>query len=286
MIKVKKVAVTGAGGKVGKQVVKELLSKDYEVLSITHSPKGCPGKEVSLDIKDYNRLVDVLKGQEAVIHLAAIPNPIKGKDTLVMETNLVGSYNIMKAAAENNIKRIALASTDCTLGFTFSKNRPNPEYLPVDEKHPLRPDDSYGLSKVLMERAAEAIVQRYPGMSIASLRITYVANPEEYNFKYFASNPQGFDPSGHNLWSYIDNRDAARAFRKAIEINLGGHEVFFIAADNTRCIIPTKELIERYFPEAKLKKQIEEFESLENNSKAKKLLDFEPEFKWNEESGI
>ena len=280
----KKVAVTGAGGKVGKQVVQELLDKNYDVLSITHSPKNCPGEEISLDIKDYSKVNEALQDCEAVIHLAALPSPINRDDSLVLETNVIGSYNIMRAAGENYIKRVALASSDCTLGFTFSKNKPTPEYLPVDEKHPLRPDDSYGLSKILMERAADAMIQRYPGMSIASLRITHVTNSKNYNvdskFHQWAKNPE-LGP--RNLWSYIDNRDSARAFRKSIETDLGGHEVFFIAADNTRCHMSTKKLVRKYYPDVKLKKDITGNMSLEDNSKAEKLLGFKPKYDWTEE---
>ncbi|MFW6309092.1 MAG: NAD-dependent epimerase/dehydratase family protein [bacterium] len=278
-----KVAVTGAGGKVGRQVIKELKKKGYKVLSITHSPKDIEGEQISLDIRKYTEVYQALKGCDAVIHLAGIPSPLKDNNSLVIDTNVTGTYNVLLAAGELNIKNVAVASSDCTLGFTFSKNRPVPEYLPVDEKHPLKPDDCYGLSKVLMEREADAMVQRFPGMSIASLRITYIANPEEYqgktSFKGWTKNPE---QGPWNLWSYIDNRDAARAFRKAIETNLGGHEIFFIAADNTRCQLPTKNLIKKYYPEVPVKKKIKNYESLENNSKAERLLDFIPEYKWND----
>ena len=281
MIFVKKIAVTGAGGKVGRQVVKELMDNDYEVLSITHSPKDCPGTEVSLDIKNYDKVYEALDGCEAVIHLAAIPSPVKNKDSLVLKTNTVGTYNVLLASGRLGIKRIAVASTDCTMGFTFSKNKPVPVYLPVDEEHPLNPDDSYGLSKILMERIAEAMVQRFPDISIASLRITHVTTPEHYSSgSRFFKWTQDPESGPWNLWSYIDNRDAARAFRKAIETNLGGHEIFFIAAENTRCVIPTRELIDKYFPEAELKKEFKGNESLEDNSKAKRILNFTPRYRW------
>lgn len=279
-----KIAVTGAGGKVGKQVVRELMNKGYEVLAISHRPKDCPAKEIVLDINDYEEIEKALIGYDAVIHLAAIPSPRTKSDSFILTTNTVGAFNVMRAAGENGIKRIALASTDCTLGFTYSVNRPQPDYLPVDEKHPLKSNDSYGLSKLLMERAAQAMVERHPGMSIASLRITHITNPEEYKsknsiFLKWAKNPE---KGPWNLWSYIDNRDAARAFRKAVEIDLDGHEVFFIAADNTRCEMTTQELVEKYYPEVEIKKDLKAHESLENNSKAKESLSFFPKYKWND----
>lgn len=281
---INKVAVTGAGGKVGRQVVQELLDNGYQVLSITHSPKGIAGEEVSLEITNYREVYKAFKGCDAVIHLAAIPSPLINSGDIVLNTNVIGTYNVLRAAGENGIFRVAVASTDCTLGFTYSKNRPQPEYLPVDENHPLKPDDSYGLSKVLMERAADAMVQRYPGMSIASLRITYVSEKKEYKsdskFQEWSMDPE---KGPWNLWSYIDNRDSARAFRKAIETDLGGHEVFFIAASNTRSLTPSRELIQKYFPEAELKEEIKGHMSLENNKKAEKMLNFKPKYNWIQE---
>jgi len=278
----KKIAVTGAAGKVGKQVVKELLKNNYEVLSITHSPRNIPGDEISLDVAEYKEVYNALAGCEGIIHLAAIPGPRKQKDALVLKTNTIGTYNILKAAGERDINRVAVASTDCTLGFTFSKNKPVPEYLPVDEKHPLKPDDSYGLSKVFAEKAAEAMVQRYPGMSVASLRITYVANPEDYKSDFFLRSLKNPEIDPWNLWSYIDNRDAARAFRISIEKDLAGHEIFFIAASNTRSYLPSQELIKRFYPAVKLKQEIKGHQSLEDSSKAEKILGFKAKYRWND----
>lgn len=277
-----KIAVTGAHGKVGQAVINDLLNNDYEVRAITHSHwNECPVDQVSADITNYEQVYDALDGCQAVIHLAAIPSPRKNADTLVIHTNVIGNYNIMLAAGNQGIKHIAAASSDCAFGFTYSLNRPKPVYLPVDEQHPTRPDDCYGLSKVLSERTADAMVQRFPGISIASLRITHVINPEEYSpdsyFSQWHDNPEA---GPWNLWSYIDARDAARAFRLAIETNLNGHEIFCIAAPNTRCSIPSAVLIEKYFPTARLKKTFTDHESLEDSSKAEQILGFKAIHRW------
>lgn len=267
----------------GQAVIQELLNNGYEVRAITHSHwNECPVEQVSVDITNYEQIYSALDGCHAAIHLAAIPSPRKNADTLVMHTNVIGSYNVMLAAGTLGMNHIAIASSDCTFGFTYSLHRPTPVYLPVNEQHPTRPDDCYGLSKVLIERTADAMVQRFPGISIASLRITHVINPEEYlpdsHFSQWHDNPEA---GPWNLWSYIDARDAARAFRLAIETELGGHEVFCIAAANTRCSIPSAELIERYFPNAQLKKPFVDHESLEDSSKAERVLGFKAIYNWN-----
>lgn len=283
-----RVAVTGASGKVGKFVVQDLLNNNYEVLALNHRNwPECPAEQISLDILDYDKVFESLKGCQAVIHLAAIPAPMKDDNSRVFQTNLVGTYNIVLAAGMLGIRHVAAASSDCALGFTWNYNRPDPVYLPVDEEHPARPDNGYGISKLLSEKTCDAMAQRFPWMSIASLRITYVAAPEEYNEgSYFSNWIKNPESGPWNLWSYIDARDSAAAFRLAVESDLNGHEVFYIAASNTRSLIPSSELINRYFPDAELKQQFNGHESLENSSKAERLLGFKPKYRWDRPEGI
>lgn len=277
-----RIAVTGAAGRVGRYVVQELLDYNYDVLSITHRErKDWISEQITLEVENYEQIYQALEGCDGVIHLAAIPSPNKHKDAQVLQTNVIGTYNVLLAAGNRGIKRIAIASSDCALGFTYSFNRPEPIYLPVDEQHPPRPDNSYGLSKIMMEKAADGLAQRFEGMSIASLRITYVASPEEYqtgtSFDEWTKSPK---KGPWNLWSYIDARDVARAFRLSIETNLEGHEVFYISAKNTRCRIPTSQLIDEFYPNARKNIAFIGNESLESSLKAEKLLKFTPEYSW------
>lgn len=277
-----RVAVTGAAGKVGRYVVQDLLDHNYDVLSITHRErKDWISEQITLEVENYEQIYQALEGCDGVIHLAAIPSPKKDNDAQVLQTNVIGTYNVLLAAGNRGIKRIAIASSDCALGFTYSFNRPEPIYLPVDEEHPPRPDNSYGLSKIMMEKAADGLAQRFEGMSIASLRITYVASPEEYqsgtSFDEWTKSPK---KGPWNLWSYIDARDVARAFRLSIETNLEGHQVFCISAKNSRCRIPTSQLIDKFYPNARKNSAFTGNESLESSLKAEKLLKFTPEYSW------
>jgi nucleoside-diphosphate-sugar epimerase len=283
-----KIAVTGAKGRVGQSVIKELLSQGYEVKAITHTNwEQCIVEQVSLNVLDYNAVYEALKGCNAVIHLAAIPSPGKDLDQTVFQINTIGTYNIVLASGLLGIKRIAIASSDCALGFTFAHNRPPVEYLPVDEDHPARPDNGYGLSKIISERICTSMVQRFKGMVIGTLRISHVLEKEwvqKYDyFKRWVKDPES---GPWNLWSYIDARDCAVAFRLAIEADFEGHQVFCIAAPNTRMAILSMDLIKKYFPEAVLNKDFNAYESLENSTKAEKILGFKAKFLWNEDYGI
>lgn len=274
-----RIAVTGARGLVGRFVLADLQARGYEVRALTHAWwSECPvPDQVEGDIRDFDWVKRSLDGCSAVIHLAGIPSPRVGNDSDIIQTNVGGTYHIFLAAGELGIPRVACASSDCTFGFTFSRYRPQPEYLPVDELHPTRPDDSYGLSKLLAERAADAVVQRFPGMYAASLRISHVVGPEDYEpdaeFASWRGNPL-LGP--WNLWSYIDGRDAARAFRLAVESSRTGHDVFCIASRQTRSAIPSRELARQYFPHAELR-DLAGHESLEDSRRAARLLGFTAE---------
>ncbi len=277
----KKIAVTGAQGRLGRFVLDDLQARAYEVRALTKEWwEECPvDDQAAGDILDYDWLREVLAGCDGVIHLAAIPSPKRGSDSAVIEINVVGTYNVLLAAGENGINRVASASSDCTFGFTFSRYPPQPVYLPVDEEHPTHPDDSYGLSKVLGERAADAVTQRFPGMYAASMRISHVVGPDDYEpdseFCKWRSNPER-GPA--NLWSYVDGRDASQAFRLAIEADRSGHEIFCIASKKTRSSIPTQELIGMFYPQVALKREFPGYESLENSEKATRILGYAPKY--------
>lgn len=66
----------------------------------------------------------------------------------------MGTYNVVEAATKLGIKKIIVASSETTYGICFSDGKTNPDYLPLDEDYDVNPMDSYGLSKVVMNRLA------------------------------------------------------------------------------------------------------------------------------------
>lgn len=279
-----KIAVTGAEGRVGRHVVQELLNHNYEVVAITLDTWAeSPVENRVADITQYEQLMNAFAGCDAIIHLAGIPNPMQGEETQVFQTNTTGVFNAALAAGNLNIPKLVVASSDCALGITFSHQLTSPAYLPLDEGHPTAPDNCYGLSKLVGEQIAEGMAKRF-GMSIVSLRISAVQDAEIYKADWFIHdlhNPERGVTD--NLWAYIDVRDCARAFRLAVEADIPGHEIITIASHETRAIVPSEELIARYFPHTPLRKPIQGFQSFQDCSKAKKLLNFEAKYSWREE---
>lgn len=274
-----KVVVTGGSGLLGPAVIQEFLDHGYEVVNadVKH-PKEALCKTVITDLTDLGQVHGVLAGADAVVHIAAIPVAYSHPNEVTFENNVMSTYNILEAAGNLGIKKAVISSSESSYGICFSKQGLEPLYVPMDEEHPQRPEDSYGLSKVVNEKTADMIHQR-TGMQVVSFRLGNVIAPEMYaNFPGFIHDPEQRKPI---LWSYIDTRDAATAYRLAVETDGLGSVALNIGADDTSMAIESKTLMETCFPNVTtFKSDISGYEALLKNDKAKRLLNWQPEHKW------
>lgn len=275
----KNVVITGGSGLLGPAVIKEFLEHDYHVVNadIKH-PKEALCKTVITDLTNLGEVYGVLAGADAVVHLAAIPVAYSHPNEVTFQNNVMSTYNILEAAGNLGIKKAVISSSESSYGICFSKQGLTPQYVPIDEDHPQMPEESYGLSKIVNEKTADMIYQR-KGMQVVSMRLGNVISPEMYkNFPNFIHDPEQRKTI---LWSYIDTRDAATAFRLAVETDGLGSVALNIAADDTSMNIESKQLMETCFPTVKdFRKDLSGFETLLNNEKAKKLLNWKPIHKW------
>ena len=273
-----RIVVTGAGGKVGRFVLAALAGK-HEVYAVDQVPPG--RSDVRFLRADVTRLDEcqwALEGAEVVIHLAAVPNPLTDPPARVMHVNVMGTYNILEAAARAGVRRVVTASTDSALGFVFRRRDFLPEYLPIDESHPLQPQDPYGLSKTLDEEICRAYTRGY-GLETVCVRICRVIFPEEVelNRRLLA------DPTllAKGLWVYIDARDAAQAFRLAAEAPALTHEAVFAVAPDSYARDSTAALLGQHYPALSgWSERMPAHAALITGAKAAQLLGFVPRYTW------
>jgi nucleoside-diphosphate-sugar epimerase len=241
-----RVVVTGASGRLGRVVVRDLVASGHDVLSLDRVRPADPlGPGWVADLTDAGDVYQALVGAEGVVHLAAYESPGLVPDTTTFGNNAAAAYNVLKAAADLNVQRVVLASSIAAYGYLYAPRRLVPEYLPLDEEHPCVAVDSYGLSKIVAERIADAfgsdevrciVSLRFPGVNFDP---TFATFPARW------TSPRG--PRG--LWTYIDARDAARACRLALERRVAGHAIFNAAAPTSTMPEPTEDLIRRTFPD-------------------------------------
>ena len=249
-----RVLVTGTGGKVGSQVAREFLAHGYTVRGFDKAPPQGEDLKRNIDTVygDMTSRLDLLRAAEncdAIAHLAAIPNPGHG-DEDIFAVNVTGTEQLLSAAEAHGIKRVALASTCCAFGIFFARHQIDPQYLPMDEKHPNLPQDLYGLSKLLNEETAAAYTRRC-GMTTVSLRLTSVMNLEDNGrwMRWMRKSLHSDAERKNDIWSYVDTRDAARAFRLALEnAPEGTNTTAIIAARDSFTALDIRDLVRRHFP--------------------------------------
>ena len=148
-----KILVIGGAGYIGSHVVKALSEDGFAVVVYDNLSTGqkinlCAKAEfVQGDILDEEKLNSVMsQGFSAVVHLAAKKAVGESMEhpEIYSRNNINGSVNIFNAMLKNGIKNIVFSSTSAVYG--------TPQYLPLDEKHPVNPLSFYGFTKAEIER--------------------------------------------------------------------------------------------------------------------------------------
>ena len=229
-----KILVTGSRGKVGAAAVSVLADAGHQVTACDLGPpvfeRGLPGAPayVRADLTDAGDAFAVVRGHDAVVHAAAIPDPQHHPPHQVFANNLLATFNTLEAAVRFGVPRFVHVSSETVPGFFFPERDWLPEYAPIDEDHPIRPQDPYALSKHFGEQLMDAAIRR-SDIRCISIRPSWVQHEGNYERNL---GPQVRDASSLSagLWSYVDVQDLADAIVRAVESDLPGHEVFYIAS--------------------------------------------------------
>lgn len=281
MIEGMRILVTGASGKAGKWVVGDLVDAGHEVLATDIAPAraDCPAPFTRADLTDYGQAVAILDGMDAVAHLANIPAPGLFTPAHTLNTNNAMNSNIFLAAADRKVQRVVWASSETTLGLDFDVP---PRYAPIDEDHYPLPTSTYSLSKVVAETMAEQ-VSSWSGIPFVALRLSNVMDPSDYEL--FPTYWPDAWARKWNLWGYIDGRDAAAAFRHALEGSTTGAVSAIIANDETVMDRPSLDLLHEVFPGVEVTRDVDTYQTLLANDRAKELFGWAPTHSWRQELG-
>jgi nucleoside-diphosphate-sugar epimerase len=195
--------------------------------------------------------------------------------------NTCGTYYLMEAARSQGVSRVITASTNCVYGHCFQiSDRPFPlEFLPIDETHPCRPEDNYGISKKLNEEML-AIYSYTWGVRTAALRLNWVWGPKEIRW-WIEMQERDSTQFAPYFWAYVDARDTARAFRLALEApELPEHGAYNVSAADTMADEDSLELVDRFYPGVRLKSKLSGRASFFDWSQAKLAFGYEPQYSW------
>lgn len=304
-----KVAVTGASGAIGAYVLEVLRENGHELVAVGRArPRRDDVRFSPAGLEDEGLLARRFAGADAVVHLAAITSPFRAPTLEVLRTNVDGTFRVLEAAVRAGVEKVVFASSGAATGFSFPVRDRVPEYLPLDEKHPCDPDDSYGLSKLLGEQAC-ARWSRAHGLRTVALRINSTWYVDRVGaervvgagswtkdltiddlwsrYRLQLENPDrersagsGPPPPCDLLWAFTDGRDAAEAFRLAVENETIQHDVFHINGFDTCSFTETQTLVARHLPGVPLRTPLSGHATLWSYGRARRLLGYEPKHSW------
>lgn len=286
--------VTGGAGFIGSQVVDRLIQENEVICldnfdsyydpaikekNIRHNLTNKNFRLVKGDMKDVKLLKDLLRDVDYVIHEAAqagvrpsVKNPRK-----TFEVNVNGTFNLLEAALESDVRGIVNASSSSVYGKV--------EYLPYDENHPTKPISPYGVSKLTVEHHCRVFQELY-GLDTVSLRYFTVYGPRMrpdlaihiFTGKALRGEPIEIFGDGTKTrdFTYID--DAVDATLLALE---KGEGVYNIGGGNR---ISVEELAKKIVDMTESKSKIVHSQSIEgdvehtlaDNTKARKELGWVP----------
>ena len=294
-----KVLVTGGSGRLGRFVVDALLPRcAVSVLDIAPPRQDVRFHEV--DILDSRAVAAAVAGHDAIIHLAGFDDGMADREEQYISTNVTGNWNVLQAAEHAGVHHVVVASSVAAYGFRPSRI-PDIDHLPVDEDHPLRSDDAYGLSKHLIEVTCRNIAARSP-LSIVCLRPTLIVRPdsEAAILAQLALPDPDTDPPPELSASggvrpcgalsatrgYVRSRDVAECFCRALDYEGANYDVFNVSASDTIGRVQTLPRLEAILGRRLQVRKPEVYErdpcaSVLDTNRARERLGWEPRGDWN-----
>ena len=230
----KKVMITGAEGFVGHYLINE-LSNDYNVIACFFQDKVFPIESHRLDVTDMQELTALIRkiSPDIICHLAAQSSGGVSYDNpyFTYTVNVMGTLNILESVRQSgkNIKVFIPSSSD-VYGV--------PDYLPIDEKHPLRPTNPYSSSKVIIEQIARQYNTQFKCDIVISRSFNHTGIGQDSKFfvptviREIKNAPDGGTITMGNLAimrDFLDVRDVVRAYRMLIGTERG---VYNVAGNN------------------------------------------------------
>ncbi len=275
-----KVVVTGAAGGLGRHVAAELLRRGHDLVAVDRRGTDDGEPTVVADVTDLTQMRAACAGCDALIHLAAIPTPRRGEPDVVFGNNVGSTFAALQAAADVGIERAVIASSASALGMAWAEPTFSPLYAPIDEDHPLRPADHYGLSKEVAERIGASIHRQF-GMAVTALRFPWLPGGPRLAEAVSAirADPAQRTPM-RDLWSYALPEDVATAAALVIETPGLGFDVLNIVAPDTLSDIPTEELIATYHPTTELRAPLPGSTPAWSTARAAELVGFAAVHSW------
>src|SRR5215467_5143004 len=207
-----RILLTGAAGDIGTRL-RKILKPVYPQLRVSDVKEpidlGADEEFVPAELSRIEEVERAVDGVDGVIHLGGFS--VVGLWDTILQSNIIGCYNLFEAARRKGVKRIVFASSNHAVGFY-----PRHHHIGVDVA--VRPDSRYGVSKAFGEAMGALYADKY-GLRVLCIRIGNV-------------NDRPIDHRRLSIW--VDPDDLAQLVRIGLEHPDLRYEVVYGVSDNER----------------------------------------------------
>ncbi len=236
-----RILVTGSSGQLGAEVARQLASTDTVIgLDVR------PGEWTTVvgDITDASQIADLMRGVDAVIHIASLhaPHVVQRSMQDFIDTNITGTLRLLEAASAAHVRRFVYTSTTSVYGAALVSE--GGKAIWVTEELTPRPRDIYDVTKLAAEELCRLLARDH-GLSAICLRVS----------RFFAQAPDLM--AAYRLYRGADVRDIAAAHVLAARNEDIAFDIFTISArspfqraDTSELLTDAPAVIRRYYPDA------------------------------------
>jgi nucleoside-diphosphate-sugar epimerase len=285
----KRVVVTGGAGFIGSNLTDELINQGYKVTIIdnlsTGKQENINSKAIfeysDINLVDYDKLVDLLKGVDTIFHCAAFPRvqPSILDPLTSNKANVDVTLKLLMAARDAKVRRVVYSASSSAYGDT--------DIIPTYEEVKTNPMSPYGLQKLIGEEYCRLFYMLY-GLETVSLRYfnvygermategAYCTVMGIFANQLLNNQPVTITNDGEQRRDFTYVKDVVQANILAmISEQAGKGEVYNIGAGNNYSVNEVADMMEgeKVYGE----KRIEPYLTLADNSKAKKILGWNPQ---------
>ncbi len=268
-----RILITGNRGFIGRVIERRLIDAGCDVVGFDIVDGD--------DIRNPALLAKKVSGCSAIVHLAAVEGR---SDTDVMETNVVGTWNVLSAGSQSKVDKIIFMSSVDVLGIFQGEG--TPVYLPIDDDYPCHPICTYSMSKKLAEDMCGYFSSR-TGIPVICFRPPGVWDESTYQ-KISEARKKRPEYEWDPYWEYgafLDVRDLAEAVLPALQTEIQGfHTLLLAAEDITTSGLTSLELVKKLHPDIPWKGgqeyETSPFSALVKSTKARSLLNWSPHYSW------
>ncbi len=263
-----KILVTGATGKVGSRVAKDLAQRGHQIRALVRDlPRAAEllGNRIELargDLLDLESLAVAVRGIDAVVHCAAFFRGATAEQAHA--TNDLGTQHLANAARAAAVKRFVFTSTGLVYGPSGGRA--------VNEDAPCAPIDGYPLSKL----AAERFLLGLEGLDVRILRLPFVYGDGDAHIAEAVPMMTGFPPA--QRMSIAHHADVAQAVALVLDAASPAHRIYNVVDDEAPDLSTVFASVGAPPPDGSNAERARAFDSLMDGGRLREDLGFKAKF--------